>query len=238
MGHHHERDTHLRLQLAKLGAHRLAQFCIQRRQWLIQQQHARAFHQCPRQRHPLPLPAGQLIGPATAEPIQFDQRQRFFHAHRALAAGHAVHLQAVTHIVSHAHVREHGVILEHHVDWALVGRNIRHVLPVDQDAAFRWHFEPGQHAQQGGLAAARGPQQREELALPHLQIDSVHRHHLAVPLGNAFEAYDGATLGHAACLAISAPCNHKASAVRPAVSRMSRVEAALTAGVTEKRTIE
>jgi hypothetical protein len=47
----------------------------------------------------------------------------------------------------------------------LVGRDAAHVLPVEQDAAGRRLLEAGEHAQQGGLAAARCAEQREELAL-------------------------------------------------------------------------
>ena len=56
---------------------------------------------------------------------------------------------------------------------ALVGRNVGHVLAVDQDVALGRHFEAGQHAQQRGLAAAGGPEQREELAGLDVEADIV-----------------------------------------------------------------
>ena len=51
-------------------------------------------------------------------------------------------------------MREQRIGLEHHVDRPLVRRKLRHVLPAQQYAPSRGFFKPGQHAQQGGLAAA------------------------------------------------------------------------------------
>ena len=41
---------------------------------------------------------------------------------------------------------------------------LRHVPAADQDLARARHLEAGDHAQGRGLAAARGPEQRHELA--------------------------------------------------------------------------
>ena len=50
------------------------------------------------------------------------------------------------------------------------GASSRHVLAVDEDGAGRQVFEPCDHAQQRGLAAARGPDEDDELAVLDVEI--------------------------------------------------------------------
>ena len=54
---------------------RVAQVLVERRQRLVEQQHARVGGQHPRQRHPLLLAAGQLGRQPLAVARQLDQRQ-------------------------------------------------------------------------------------------------------------------------------------------------------------------
>ncbi len=51
---------------------------------------------------------------------------------------------------------------------------------ADTDRAFARRLEAGDHAQRGGLAAAGRAEQGEELALPDLHRNGVHRAHAAV----------------------------------------------------------
>jgi hypothetical protein len=62
------------------------------------------------------------------------------------------------------HVREERIGLEHHRDIALVGRQHRHILAADQDAAGRGVLETGKHAQRRRLAAAGGAEQGHQRA--------------------------------------------------------------------------
>jgi hypothetical protein len=48
-------------------------------------------------------------------------------------------------------------------------------LTIDQDAAFAGHLQAGGQLHEGGLAAARWPDDGDELALFDLQIDVFHR---------------------------------------------------------------
>ena len=63
------------------------------------------------------------------------------------------------------------------------------ILAVEQDAAFARRLEAGEHAQQRGLAAAGGPEQREELALPDVERERVDRDHRAEALADRLEAH-------------------------------------------------
>src|SRR3546814_13849438 len=72
-------------------------------------------------------------------------------------------------------MREDGVALEHHVHWAPVRRDARHILSVDEDLAFARQFEAGDHAQQRRLAATRRAEQYEEFAGIDVEGDVVDR---------------------------------------------------------------
>ncbi len=134
------------------------------------------------QRHPLLLAAGELARIARLEADQVDLAQPFLQPRLHLGRGQLPQAEPVADIVGHRHVRPERVVLEHHADAALVGRQ-----PVDHPVAEAdgppiWLIEASQEAQQGGLAAARGAEQREELAVRHGEIHAVHRGHHAEAL--------------------------------------------------------
>jgi hypothetical protein len=74
---------------------------------------------------------------------------------------------------------EEGVVLEHHADAALLGRHVvlavAHQLALQGDAAAAVALQPGHGAQQRGLAAARGADQRADVARTQAERDAVHR---------------------------------------------------------------
>src|SRR5262249_47104945 len=87
---------------------------------------------------------------------------------------HLARPQAIGDVTGDGEVGEHRIVLEHHADVAQMRRQ-----PVDPpvgeaDLAGIELAEARDHAQQRGLAAARWPQQREELALADVEIDGAH----------------------------------------------------------------
>ena len=82
-------------------------------------------------------------------------------------------LQAVGHVLVHAHVRIERVVLEHHGDVAVLGLELVDHPVADRDLAAGDALEPRHHAQQGGLAAARGTDDDDELAVGDLHVDAV-----------------------------------------------------------------
>src|SRR5690606_32513462 len=70
-----------------------------------------------------------------------------------------------------------------------VRRHVRDVDAVDDDAPGRRPLEPGQHAQQRGLAAAGGAQDREELAAMDVEVDGIHRDEVAEVLAELPDLY-------------------------------------------------
>jgi hypothetical protein len=80
-----------------------------------------------------------------------------------LGLGFPQHFEAEGDVLGDRHMREQRIGLEHGVHMAFEGRQMCHLLAFQQDAALGRHLEPGDQAQQGGLAAARRAQQGKEL---------------------------------------------------------------------------
>ena len=84
-------------------------------------------------------------------------------------------------------MREQRQRLEHHAEVALMRRDLRDVLAVDQDAAGGRLLKAGNHPQQRGLAAAGRPEQADERAVGHGEIDMIDRRDIAEAFGNALK---------------------------------------------------
>jgi hypothetical protein len=85
-------------------------------------------------------------------------------------------------------VRVERVILEHHGDVPVLGIELVDDAAVDRDLAGGDVLQPGDHAQQGALAAARGADEDHELAVDDLQVDAMHDLDLAERLFHAAKA--------------------------------------------------
>ena len=148
----------------------------------------------------------------------------------ALAAG----AQAVGDVLRHGHVREQGVVLEDDADVALVGRQMVDGGAVDQHAAGRLADEARDDAQQGGLAAARRPEQGHDLARLDGERDAVDGQRLAVADGQVVDverARRGPGRGrrrlsavdrlHAACLLRPEGGKARAKPVKPGLAELA-----------------
>jgi hypothetical protein len=76
-------------------------------------------------------------------------------------------------ILADRHMRIDGVVLEHHGDIALLGFALVHHLVGNQQIAARNVFEPGDHAQSGGFAAARRADKDDEFAVFNSEVDAM-----------------------------------------------------------------
>ena len=77
----------------------------------------------------------------------------------------AAQLEREAHVGGDRHVRIERVVLEHHGDVALFRRHVVDDAVADADLAAGDVLQPRDHAQQGGLAAAGGADQHDELAV-------------------------------------------------------------------------
>ena len=105
------------------------------------------------------------------------------------------------------------IALEDGVDGTAMGRRLGHVDAVEQDLALGRLLEAGDHAQGRRLAAARGAQQREELARRHVQIDPVHGVHIAEAL-DEIDQLDFAAAHRTTCPCLSRPMADSLSCLR------------------------
>ena len=184
MGDEDRGQTQRLLQLADLQLHLLAQRGIQVRQRFIQQQHVGFDHQRPGQGHALLLAARHLLGQAVGVLGQAHPRQCLAHAAGGVGFVHLAHLQPEGHVLRHGHVREQGIVLEHEAHVAPVWRQAGHVAPAHRNPPLGRIDEAADHAQGGGLAAARRPKKRHQFAIGDAQRHVFHRDGGAVMLGD------------------------------------------------------
>ncbi len=103
---------------------------------------------------------------------------------RTSSFGRLPDLQPERHVAAHGHVLERRVVLEHEADVALLRGQVRGVDPLDLDRALVGLVEPGDDAQQRGLAAPARAQQRGELAGGDADGHVVEGDELAEPLAD------------------------------------------------------
>ena len=87
---------------------------------------------------------------------------------------HAAVAQAERQVVVHAHVLVERVVLEHHGDVAVLRLQAVDDAIADGDGAAGDVLQAGDHAQRRGLAAARRPDQHDELVVGDMQVEVLH----------------------------------------------------------------
>jgi hypothetical protein len=184
------------VQQLDLGAHLHAQLGVQVGQRLVEQEQLGVARQGTAHRDALALAAGQRAGLRSSRCSICSIRPR---GHRgfALGLGHLAHLQAEGDVAGHGHVRVERVALEHHRDVAVLAGQVRHVALADVDAALGGVVQPGDHVEQGRLAAARGADKDEELAgTPEVDVVQ-HSTGLAEDLADVTDVQRTSTLDRA-----------------------------------------
>jgi hypothetical protein len=95
----------------------------------------------------------------------------------------SIDLQREGGVGEHVHVRPDRIRLEHHAEAALVRRHEHASAPgIDDrvghgDLAADRTLQAGNRPQRRRLAAAAGPQQREEVSFGHIDVDILRRLH-------------------------------------------------------------
>ena len=129
------------VQAAQPAAQFLPDLRVERAERLVEQQHARFHRERARQRHALPLSAGELRGIAVAEVIELHEaradRSRAAGSPRRRAARARAHAQAERDVLEHRHVAEERVVLEDEADAAILRAPPRRIVAVEQDACRR-----------------------------------------------------------------------------------------------------
>ena len=156
MGHEHAGEVKLLVQCSQPAPQILAYPGVQRTERFIQQQNLRLHGQGPGQRDPLLLPAGQLRRVALGQMSQLDHFQQRTYALANLCRRGSLtggqYIQAEGHVLRHGHMPEQRVMLEYEADPALADMQAGDVFAMEQDAPLVGCLQPGDDAQQGGLA--------------------------------------------------------------------------------------
>jgi hypothetical protein len=138
----------------------------------------------PPHRHTLALPARELGRPAVELVGELQQLGDLRDAAVELGLGGLGQPERIADVLAHRHVGVERVALEHHGDVAVLGREVGDVAAADGDGAGGHLLEPGDHAEQRGLAAARRPDQHQQLAVGDVEVDGVDgRDRAVVDLG-------------------------------------------------------
>ena len=158
-------------QLQDLGAHLVAQLGVQVGEGLVHQQDLGLPNDGATDGHALALAAGQSLGLAAQVFGDTQGLRRLVDPAVNLLLGHLAELQGELHVLPHGHVGIQGVVLEHHGDVPVLRLHVVHALAVDQQVTAGDILQTGHHPQSGGLAAAGGTHQHDELPVGDLQIE-------------------------------------------------------------------
>ena len=170
------REPEVGVEPLELAPHLEAELGVEVRERLVEEQHPRLDGQRAGDRHPLLLAAGELARIARLILRELHQLEHPAHALSDLRSGPAAQRQAEGDVVEHGQVREQRVVLEDHAEPAALGRQVIDRASIEPDLAARGRKQPGQQVQRGGLAAARRPQEGDELAAVYVERELVeHR---------------------------------------------------------------
>jgi hypothetical protein len=140
------------------------------------------------------LTAGELARIAVGESRELHQLQHLGDAPRDLLARPFADFQPERHVARNRQMRKQRIALEHQCGVAPVRWQRFDRLAVDADRARVGILEARQKVQRRGLAAARGTQQRHELARPDGEREVLDCNRPAKPLGDMLELDGGQPL--------------------------------------------
>ena len=152
--------------------HQHARLVVERAERLVEQQDLGVVGQRAGDRHPLLHAARELLGKMILETAQPDLGDEAVADLVLLRKLHALLAQAETDVLADVEPGEERVALEHH---AAVGAGAHDPGAVEPDLAGRRRLEPGDQPQQGGLAAARRAQHRDEVVVGDFEPDRQQR---------------------------------------------------------------
>ena len=179
------------LELLELVACRGTELRVQVGEWLVEQEYRWLADDGPGQRHALALAARELARLAVEQVTDPEERGRPLDSLGDLLPAHALGFEGEGDVLQHGHVRVERVALEDHRDLPGARRQVVDDLATDEDLPRGRRFEPGDHSEQRGLAAARRPEEDEELALLGREIHSVDRADVAEVLADRSRLYRG-----------------------------------------------
>jgi hypothetical protein len=170
------------VELGDLRPHLHPELGVEVGEGLVHEEGLRLPDDGPPERHPLPLAAGEGLRLAVEEVLDGEDARGLIHTG----------VEREAHVLPDVHVRVERVVLEDHSDIALAGRQVVYDPVPDKNLAPAYIFEARYHAQGGGLAAPRGPDEYHKLPVGYVQVHLVHGGNVAaVDFGDLFHGHFG-----------------------------------------------
>ena len=180
-------DAEAPLQAADLAAHGEAEAGVEVRQRLVEEEEARLLDQRAGERDALLLAARHLRRTAVEELADLDQRRHRLDAARRLPRPDRLEAQREPDVRARRHVRIERVGLEDDADVAVARLDLVDHRAVEADLAGGWRVDAGEHEQRRRLAAARRPEDGDELAVLDAKVGRLDGDDIAPALGDALE---------------------------------------------------
>ena len=162
------------LELLELVAGQGAELGVEVRQRLVEEEDVRVADHRPGQGHPLPLTSGEGAGLPLQEPLDAEHLRRPLDLAGDALPRRALGLQGEGDVLRHREMGVERVALEDHGDLPRPRRQGVHHPAADEDVAAGLLLQAGDHPEQGGLPAARGPEEDQEFALLDGEVHSIH----------------------------------------------------------------
>ncbi len=173
VGHIDGGDAQFAGELGDLGAQMIAELGVEVGQRLVHQERGGVAGDGPAHGDPLALTAGELGGEAVEEVLDAEHAGGGVHPWGRVGAGR-LDAQRETDVVAAGHARVQGEVLEHHRHVPVGRGQLVAVLAVEEEPALVDLLQSGDHPEHGGLAAAGGTEQDEELSRRDVQRQPVH----------------------------------------------------------------
>ena len=161
-----DRNAPLLPQVEQIGAQGFGGKHVERRERLVHQEDLRLHDQRPCEADALAHAARQFLRIGRFEAVQPDSVDRLQRPLARLVRGHAVGPEPEFDVIEDVEPREEGEALKHHRD--ILGRT-KNRLAGNRHRPLRRPGEPGDDAQQRGLAGTRPAEQGDDLAGLHAQ---------------------------------------------------------------------
>ncbi len=196
-------EDHRRLDLAvdadQFGAHLAAEGRVEAGERFVEQEEVRAADERLGNGDALPLAARKLVDAAVEQAGNVEDARDVLGALPDQVARLAVGLEGEADVLAHVEVRVKRDGLEDHRDVALLGRDVVHQAVAEEELAAGGFLQSGQHVERRRLAAARGAEQDQQLAVADLEVEVAHGEDAVELLGDAGEVDGAARRGRAGC---------------------------------------
>ncbi|GIV62334.1 MAG: hypothetical protein KatS3mg044_1200 [Rhodothermaceae bacterium] len=168
------------VQPGDLRPHLHPELGVQVRERLVEEKHPGLAHDGPPDGHALPLAARELRGLPVQHRHQPQDLGSLLDPFPDLRLWKLAQPEAEGHVLEGRHVRVQRVVLKNHGDVPVLRRHVVDHPVADPEHPFGDRLQPGNHPQHGALAAPGGPDEDDELPVPHLEAGPVHGHEAVV----------------------------------------------------------